>query len=173
VSIPHTTAALPLELSAEVRAHDQVIRYYRCGTGPVVLLLGAHDGASPLWPELLGALAGRFRLIAPVLPAVDTAAALLADFLEGLGVSSVTLIASDPFCMPALELALRDVDQIARVVLVPDGQPTDSAWDGTLTTRAREASVPLLVMRRETPASEALTHLTHFLAGDAPAAQGG
>jgi hypothetical protein len=173
VSTPHTTAALPLELTAEVRAHDQVIRYYRCGAGPVVLLLGTHDGAAPLWPELLGALAGRFRLIAPVLPAVDAAAALLADFLEGLGVSSVTLIASGPFCIPALELALRDVDQLARVVLVPDGQPTDPAWDGTLTTRAREASVPLLMMRRGMPASDALALLTEFLAGGAPAAENG
>lgn len=173
MSTPHTTAALPLELTAEVRAHDQVIRYHRCGTGPVVLLLEAHDGASPLWPELLGALAGRFRLIAPMLPTVDTSAALLADFLEGLGVSSVTLIAAGPLCIPALELALRDVDQIARVVLVPDGRPADSAWDGTLTTRAREASMPLLVMRRGVPASEALAILTEFVAGGAPAAENG
>lgn len=173
MSTSHTAAALPLELTAEVRAHDQVIRYHRSGTGPVVLLLGVHDGASPLWPELLGALAGRFRLIAPVLTVMDATAVLLADFLEGLGVSAVTLVASGSFCIPALELALRDVDQIARVVLVPDGQPTDSAWGGALTTRAREASMPLLVMRRGMPASDALTLLTEFLAGGAPAAPGG
>jgi pimeloyl-ACP methyl ester carboxylesterase len=173
VSTPRIAATPRLEPSAEVRAHNQVIRYHRSGTGPVVLLLGADADPSPLWPEVLGALTNGFRLIVPVLPVVDTAAQLLADFLEGLGVAGVSVIASSQYCIPALELALRDVDQIARVVLVPDGGSAGSAWDGALTTRAREASVPLLVIRRGTPASEALTLLAHFLAGGAPAAHGG
>jgi pimeloyl-ACP methyl ester carboxylesterase len=172
VSTPRIAVTPRLEPSAEVRAHNQVIRYHRSGTGPVVLLLGADDGASPLWPELLRALTDGFRLIVPVLPAADTAAALLADFLEGLGVAGVSVIASSQYCIPALELALRDVDQIARVVLVPDGHPAGSAWDGALATRAREAPVPLLVIRRGTLASEALTLLAHFLAGRAPGAPG-
>jgi pimeloyl-ACP methyl ester carboxylesterase len=172
MSIPRFPAPPRPESSAEVHAHDRVIRYRHSGSGPAVLLLASEGSSLPLWPELLEELGRRFRLIAPVLPAADSAAAELADFLEGLGMDGVTVIAAGSFCIPALELALRDADQIARVVLVPDGQSTDSAWGGTLATRAREAAIPLLVMRRGVAAAEALSLFATFLAGRAPGAPG-
>src|SRR5437763_1728572 len=60
------------EAWAEIRTHDHVTRYRRAGTGRAVVVLDAADG-EPLWPELIAALAERFRLIVPEVPpaAVD------------------------------------------------------------------------------------------------------
>ena len=162
-------ATRPPETWAEVRAHDHVMRYRRSGAGRVVLVLHADgdDGAADsLWPELAAALAERFRLIVPEAPADGAdVSAWLGDFLEGLGVSGVALVAADRLCIPALELALLDTDQIARVVLVPGGRGTETVLDGALATSARQASLPLLIVRRGMPADEAVPLVTGFLAG--------
>ena len=178
---PPTTPSIPnpAESWAEVRAHDHVTRYRRLGTGRAVLLLGAaRDGATdrgvpdeepPLWPELSGAIAARFRLIVPEMPAATACADVavwLADFLEGLGTSGVSVVATDRLCMPALELALRDAEQVARVVLVARGRAEEPGLGGRLATATRQAVVPLLVVRRALPAAEALPLVTRFLAGD-------
>ncbi len=171
---PSLAAALPpLDSWAEVRAHDHVMRYRRSGAGRAVLVLRSGDGPEPLWPELVDALAARFRLIVPELPSAGAdVAAWLTDFLEGLGTPGVAVVAADPFCIPALELALLDTDQVARMVLVPGGQVEETGLDGALATTARGASVPLLVVRRGLPAGEALLLVTCFLADDRMAAPG-
>jgi len=170
--LPRTAAAdgRAPETWAEVRAHDHVMRYRRSGAGRVVLVLHADgdDGAADsLWPELAAALAERFRLIVPEAPAdgadVADVSAWLGDFLEGLGAAGVALVAADRLCIPALELALLDADQIARVVLVPGGPATESGLDGALATTARRTSIPLLVVRRGTPAAEAVPLVMGFL----------
>ena len=168
------SAARPPETWAEIHAHDHVMRYRRSGLGRAVLvLLHSADGPEPLWPELVDALADRFRLIVPELPAAGADVAVwLTDFLEGLGTAGVVVIAADPFCIPALELALLDADQVARMVLVPGGQAEETGLDGALATTTRGASVPLLVVRRGLPAGEALPLVTCFLAGDGMAAPG-
>ena len=166
--LPRTAAAdgRAPESWAEVRAHNHVMRYRRSGAGRVVLVLhpADDDGADSLWPELAAALAERFRLIVPEAPADGAdVSAWLGDFLEGLGVSGVALVAADRLCIPALELALLDADQIARVVLVPGGPATESGLDGALATTARRTSIPLLVVRRGTPAAEAVPLVMGFL----------
>ena len=90
--------ARPTETWAEVRAHEQVIRYRRSGIGQSIVLLRPSECPEGLWPELPDALAGRFRLIVPDLPpaGVDIAA-WLSDFLEGLGIAGVTVIATHQF----------------------------------------------------------------------------
>jgi pimeloyl-ACP methyl ester carboxylesterase len=177
-------ALCPPAAFAEVRARDHVMRYRRSGAGRAVLVLcaggttAAGEGESlPLWPELPGALAAHFRIIVPEVPAGATAAgdvaALLVDFLDGLGTCGVAVVATDRFCVAALELALLDADRIARVVLVPGGGGNSggageaTALDGALATTARAARpVPLLVVRRATPAAEALPLVTRFLEAD-------
>src|SRR5687768_2937389 len=92
---------------AEVRAHDQVIRYRRIGVGRPVLVLHSPDDPDPLWPELLDTLGASYRVIVPDAPERETdVTTWLTGFLEGLGAISVRIVASDRFCMPALELAL-------------------------------------------------------------------
>lgn len=154
---------------SEVRAHDHVMRYRRSGAGPAVLLLHPGETSDALWPELLHVLSSSFRVILPDLPDdANGVAPWLADFLEGLGFARVAVLAAGGFCLPALELALLDADQVARVVLVPDGHAEETGLDGALaTTGSCDAQVPLLVVRRGLAAGEALPLVTRFLAGDA------
>ncbi|HVJ30385.1 MAG TPA: hypothetical protein VNA66_08785, partial [Gammaproteobacteria bacterium] len=81
---------------AEVRAHDQVMRYRRSGAGRALLLLRSAERADSLWPELLEALASHFRLIVPDVPAhAGSAADWLVDFLEGIGMPGMGIVAAD------------------------------------------------------------------------------
>jgi hypothetical protein len=154
---------------AEVRAHDQVMRYRRSGVGRAVLLILRPPGkVQPLWPGLLELLGGRFRVIAPEAPVAEAdAACWLGDFLEGLGMSNVSILATGCFCVPVLELALLESDQIARIALIPDGVGPElgRVGRGRLETETRHLPVPLLVIRRGQPADEILPLVTDFLSG--------
>src|SRR5262245_57981042 len=149
---------------SEVRARDSVTRYRRSGVGQSVLLLDGEGGAS-LWPELMHVLGGNFRLIVPNLPPGGPSEyAALASFLEGLGTSGVSVIASSSYCVPALDLVLRGVDQVTRLVLVPDGDSDDPA-NTSFTTTAGPGLVPLLVVWRGMSASDALPSIARFVSG--------
>jgi hypothetical protein len=154
---------------AEVRAHDQLMRYHRAGAGrPVVVLRAASDDS--LWPELNACLAVAFRVLTPEVPAADgDIARWLGGFLEGVGLDRVTLIAADDFCLPALELVLLGADQVERLVLIPSGHTPDTGLDGTLATSLDGASVPLLIVRRGLPVADALPALMKFLPGGSAA----
>ena len=156
----------PAETLAEVRAHDQVMRYRRAGAGrPLVVLRG---GPETLWPELDAELAARFRVVTPELAAdCDDVAAWARDFLEGIGLDRVTLLATDPCCLAALEVALINAYQVERLVLVPAGAAGETGLDGTLATSLAGVSVPLLVVRRGLDAAAALPLLRDFLDHDA------
>lgn len=160
-----STTTHPAETLAEVRAHDQVMRYRRAGAGrPLVVLRG---GPESLWPELEADLASRFRVITPELSAdCGDVAAWARDFLEGVGLDRVMLLAADPCCVAALELALLNAYQVERLVLVPSGAAGETGLDGTLATTLAGATVPLLVVRRGLAAADALPLLRNFLAHD-------
>jgi hypothetical protein len=167
-----STSTHPAETLAEVRAHDQVMRYRRAGTGrPLVVLRCTPDA---LWPELDAHLVTRFRVITPTLSTdCGDLAAWVGDFLEGVGLDRVTLLAAEPCCLAALELALLNEHQVERLVLVPSGAASETGLDGTLATRPAGVSVPLLLLRRGLPAADALRLLRDFLERDArPAAVG-
>jgi hypothetical protein len=151
---------------AEVRAHDRVVRYRRSGAGPVVLLLQPHQSRAPLWPELLTLIGEGSRLIVPEPPADESEVeAWLSALLEGLGIRNITVVATDDFCIAALERTMLSPEQIARVVMVCSGRGTESGVDGMLSTPAQTAAVPFLVVRRERPASEILPLVERFLRG--------
>ena len=159
------SAAPSTDTWAEVRARENVTRYRRSGVGQVVLLLDRMGNAS-LWPELLHVLGGNFRVIAPESPlGYSNHATWIPEFLEGLGAASVTVVAASDFVVPALDLALRDVHQVTRLVLIPDGDSGEPATAGAVTTSAGPAEVPLLVVRRGLPADDALPIITKFLSG--------
>lgn len=161
-------AATPPESWAEVRAHDQVMRYRRAGSGPAVLLLDREEGAPALWPELDAALAARFRVIAPALPMeVEDLAARLAAFLEGLGVARVSVVVSGRLCGSALELAPA-AHEVERVVLVPNGPAEEAACEAAVVA---SGPVPVLVVRRSLAATEALPLVLAFLDGASRAEQ--
>lgn len=155
----------PAETLAEVRAHDQVMRYRRAGAGrPLVVLRGAPDA---LWPELDADLATRFRVVTPELSDDGgDVAAWAGDFLEGVGLDRVTLLAAEPYCVAALELVLLDTYQVERLVLVPAGSAGETGLDGTLATTLAGVGVPLLVVRRGLAAADALPLVRGFLERD-------
>jgi hypothetical protein len=165
---------LPTTTLAEVRAHDQVMRYRRAGAGRPVVVLRAASDAEPLWPELDASLAGSFRVITPEVPASGADVAhWVGGFLEGVGLERVTLVATEGFCLAALELALLGADQVERLVLVPAGHAGETGLDGTLATSFPGVAVPLLVVRRGLPAIEALPLLKHFMESGADGAIAG
>ena len=153
-----------LEGWAEVRAHDRVVRYRRSGSGPVVLLLQPDSPTTPLWPELLEAIATGSRLIVPEPPATESdAEPWLSALLEGLGTRHTTIVAAGGFCIAALERALLSPEQIDRVIMVCSGRGSEGAVDGQLATAAQAAAVPFLVVRRDRPVSEILPVVQEFL----------
>ncbi|HEY9229981.1 MAG TPA: hypothetical protein VIP11_25240 [Gemmatimonadaceae bacterium] len=162
----HTFSDPALGSWSEVRARDSVTRYRRSGVGQAVLLLDGAGGAS-LWPELLHVLGANFRLIVPELPpgSADQGAALT-EFLEGLGIAKVVVVAASDYSVPALDLVLRGVDQVSRLVLVPDGdaEDPDNTW---FTTTAGPGSAPLLVVWRGMDPAKALPTVSRFVSGAA------
>jgi hypothetical protein len=161
---PHPHSAPTL---AEVRAHHQVMRYHRAGVGRPLVVLRRTGDADPLWPELDAELVSRFRVFTPELPA-DCAdvAAWVADFLEGLGLDRVVVLAAESCCLSALELALFNASLVERLVLVPAGAVSETGLDGTLATTLAGVSVPLIVVRRGLSAAVALPLLRNFLDHD-------
>jgi hypothetical protein len=165
-SLPITPASplQPPESWAEVRARGRVMRYRRTGAGRTVLLLPSLGG--PSWPGLDAALATGFRVIVPEPPApgIDLAT-WTAAFLEGLGVPTVAVIAPHAWSLAVLELTLRDVDQVACVVLLVDDAADEpaAAADGTLTSAGRAASVPLLVVRHDPADGDPVARIARFL----------
>lgn len=165
MSKPHLASVSTLDSWAEVRARDRVTRYRRSGAGRAVLVLDTANGSS-LWPELMHVLGSNFRLIVPEAPTGNAnCEAWLAEFLEGLGTASVSLIAASDFCVPALDLVLRDVDQISQLILVPDGEADEPGREGAVATGAGPSSVPLLIVRRSVDVIDALPTITRFLSG--------
>ena len=156
--------AHPAETLAEVRAHDQVMRYRRAGAGrPLVVLRGADD-PDALWPGLDVELISHFRVVTPELPVdCEDVAAWVADFLEGLGLDRVAVLAVEPCCLSALELALLTAGQVERLVLAPAGAVGETGLGGTLAPTLAGISVPLIVVRRGLEAAVALPLLKQFL----------
>ena len=147
---------------AEVHACDRVVRYRRSGAGRAVLLLGPLGGEP--WTGLGDALAARFRLIEPDVPA-SADLGWLAGFLDGLGMRGLAVVAADPWCVPLLQLVADDADRFARIVLVPDGGcDTGEAHADALV--AAGIAVPILVAPRELPAADALIDVARFLDGE-------
>jgi hypothetical protein len=152
-----------------VHVHDRAIRYSRSGAGRAVLLL--HDGdPDALWPALVESLATRFRLIVPELPESDAAGTStlewLGDFLEGLGTSSVALLATEPFRADALGLALGGAEQVARLLLIVRDEGDAAEPVRLLGTLSSDATVPLLVLSRGIAAADAIPLALSFLNGE-------
>jgi hypothetical protein len=150
--------------SCEVRAHGQVIRYQCSGTGRPVILLRSEGPLAPSWGELLRELQRSYRMIVPEPPPPDSdVTGWLDAFLEGLGSSGVRILATDRFCLPAFELALGEGEQIARLVLMPEGPGREIVLGGSVEAALARARVPLLLVHESQPAAELNARVTSFL----------
>jgi pimeloyl-ACP methyl ester carboxylesterase len=152
---------------SEVRAADHVTRYMRFGTGtgaPVIILVPGTAEAN-VWPELFDALAAGRRVYIPDLPDADGFfAPRLAAFIDGLGLAAATVVAPGSFCLPALEFALISPDRLRGLVLVPRGKAEETGLTGTLATSTQSRAISVLLIRRETPATEAVALVDGFVA---------
>src|SRR5512138_2016560 len=163
-STPLMDVSRSLDSLGECRARGQIVRYRRSGAGRPLLLLHSPEDSPALWPEVLEILRSGFRLVVPDPPPRGTEAeAWLCALLDGLGLSGVTVVASDEFCIAALERALLEPDRIARVVMVVRGRGSEAVVDGSIDSIPRIASVPLLVLRHDRPAAEVLPVVASFL----------
>jgi hypothetical protein len=157
------------ERRAEVCVGGYVTRYLRRGVGRPVVVLATSGDSDALWPELLDAIAARHRLILPEVPACEAGfSSWLRGFLEGVGLSVVTLIATGQCCLPAVELALLDTERLERLVLVPDGCAEVTGLMGILGTAQRPSALPVLVLRRAARPEDALELVETFLLGAPP-----
>ncbi len=108
---------------AEVRAGDRVTRYLRAGAGRVVLLLRPAPAAAE-WAAAAAELAARCRVIVPDDPEAPDFTAWLGDFLDGLGLDEVIVLADPVLGEAAREFAALEPDRVALLAEVPATQVT-------------------------------------------------
>ncbi|MBT2440042.1 alpha/beta hydrolase [Streptomyces sp. ISL-36] len=114
-----------IELTAGTIAYEDT-----GGPGPVVVLLHGLVHDATVWRKVAAALAPDHRVLAPTLPygahrtpmkpdvplSPDSVIELIAEFLDRLGLTDVTLVESD--CGRAQTVAVRHPERLARLVLV-------------------------------------------------------
>ena len=108
---------------ATVLAGGVETEYHRCGSGsPVVLLL--MDSGDPDRDRTMRVLSSRARVIAPRIPAAVDFSSWLRDFLDGVGVEPVHIVATTAFEVPAREFAASDPTRIEQLsTLAPTAAP--------------------------------------------------
>lgn len=146
--------------TAEVRAHNRVMRYSRFGSGVPVLLL--RDPSRDGWSTLHERLAAHFKVIVPNVPA-DTAdvPCWLSNLLEGLGAAGMAVVAVGEHCDTGLALALADNDLVGRVVLIAD--PDTESWDDRVAEARGTRSLSLFVIPGTTGAEQTVDLTRRYL----------
>ncbi len=110
---------------AVVRVGDTATEYVRSGSGRPVILLTQAANPLPLWNAVIEAVAERYRLIAPdVTPGADDFAVWLGQFLDGLGLARVLVLADGPMSAPAIGFAMLDPDRVERLVVITPTAPS-------------------------------------------------
>jgi len=116
-----------------VQIHGHEVVYRDVGEGPVLLLLHGIAGSSRAWREVMPALAGEYRMIAPDLighgesakPVGDYSLGAFAsgmrDLLGVLGVERATLVGQSFGGGVAMQLAYQHPEVCERLVLVDSG----------------------------------------------------
>lgn len=125
------------------------IAYRDEGNGEVLLLVHGVTGSSATWRELIGRLAGDFRVIAPDLlghgasdkPDSDYSlsglAVWLRDFLDALGVARATVIGQSLGGAIAMQFAYQHRTRCERLILIDSG-----GLEAELTLPLRMLSAP-------------------------------
>ncbi|HEX6053039.1 MAG TPA: hypothetical protein VFZ21_27415 [Gemmatimonadaceae bacterium] len=118
-----TTASWSSGKCAEVRVGNHVTRYVRRGSGLPVIVVGANANDNAVWAPLVESLAGRYRLVIPQTPGTDPdMTGWLRSFIEGIGLTSVALVAGGQASGAALAVAAADDFTVRKLVLVTNGE---------------------------------------------------
>ena len=170
---------------SQVELSHGTVHYSESGAGqPIVFLHGYLMGAG-LWDPVVRLLEGEFRCLVPDLPfgahpiplrpAADLTAAglgrLVADFLDALDLSDVTLVGNDSGAAIAQVVAARHADRLGGLVLA-----TGDAFDNfppkpfrPLIAAARAGSLtPLIALLKARPARSLPTAYGWLTHGDLP-----
>lgn len=162
-----TTASWASGKCAEVRAGDHVTRYVRRGSGSPVIVVGANAKENALWAPLVENLAARHRLVIPETPkAEQDVAAWLRSFIEGIGVSSVALVAGGKSSSPALALASADDFIVRKLVLVPSGESNGNGATSIDATPSTLDPDRMLSVAPEWHPAEAVERIERFISAD-------
>ncbi|HEV2130838.1 MAG TPA: hypothetical protein VGR27_07040 [Longimicrobiaceae bacterium] len=135
--------------------------YARLGSGEPILVLGSGEARDSLGSFLLVPLAARFRVIAPeplvedgkatlMLPGSAGAPAFsswLRDFLDGLGVEQVSIVAEGKLAIPSLCFTLSDPGRVERLVLLYPDAPGPLPVESVIGEVLHPSETPLLVLR--------------------------
>jgi hypothetical protein len=122
---------------AEVRVGEHVTRYVRRGSGSPIVLLAADIEADPIWGPLVDTLGPSHRLFIPEPQQNGTQSlACLRGFIEGVGLSGITIVAGGASAAPALELAIGDDFTVHKLVLITsDSVPAEWSDERVLQVR--------------------------------------
>jgi len=99
---------------ATVFAGGVETEYYRSGSGSPVLLLLMPPG-DPDRDRIMRVLSPRARVIAPRIPAGAEFSSWLRDFLDGVGVVPVHIVATTAFAIHARDFAASDPASVEQV----------------------------------------------------------
>lgn len=99
---------------ATVFAGGVETEYYRSGSGSPVLLLLLPPG-DPDRDRIMRVLSPRARVIAPKMPVAVDFTSWLRDFVDGVGVVPVHLVATKAFEVPARDFAASDPARVEQV----------------------------------------------------------
>lgn len=117
----------------EIDLSSGTIRYHDSGDGPPILFVHGLLVNSSLWRNVIAALDGRFRCLAPDLPlgahpypmhadadlSPRGVARLIAEFVDALDIDGVTVVANDTGGAVTQLLLAEGCPRVARVVLTP------------------------------------------------------
>jgi hypothetical protein len=145
-----------------VRVGEHVTRYVRRGSGPSVVVVGADVEANPLWTPLVEQLTAAHRVVVPQAPPTGTdVSAWLRGFIEGIGLSSIVLIAGSTASSAALDLATTDDFTVRRLILLPSGE---SNGVGTTDRSMGPAADRTLWVLPDWSHTESLSRIARFVA---------
>jgi hypothetical protein len=146
---------------AQVHARDHVTRYLRRGAGRAVIALGDAAAADARWPELVEAIAGRFRAVLPETPLAGDFEGWLGGFVDGLGVAPTVVVAAGGRCPAALAFARLDAGRLARLVLLPADEVAAVRLGAAVA--GQRPPVPVLLVPPDGSAADAVRRILAFL----------
>lgn len=136
------------------------IPYVQAGEGSPVLLLSPTAGTGLSKTLLFRILSRHFRVVAPTRPSGGEPYAageppprvalsrLLREFLDGLGLGRVGVVAEEPFGVAALGFALMENERVGGLVLAFEDEPDRTSLVGVVGTVAAEAEWSVMMVKR-------------------------
>src|SRR4051812_45482140 len=125
-TLPVATDLPPDAVRACCVAGDADTNYYRAGRGEPVIILSADCDTAR---TLLTQLPRRFQGVIPKPRIHRDFSQWMRDFLDALGLPTVSIIADSAFAPDAVYFALHEPDRVRRIVfLAANGQPLVAAW---------------------------------------------